>query len=155
MKRHISKIQLCIKFVTCTMIFPFSKCNIFANIPNHKLLAAQQKVHRIREKPVFHLLNSLTKLKPEKGFYPMLDIERLYQILTTEQSLTLAHPSLFGGVVDQQQQQMEPHYKATEKKGDRCRRTELIKAVMGEQVPGADETAETRKGSRGSSENAR
>ena len=86
----------------------------------------------------------------------MLDIERLYQILTTEQSLTLAHPSLFGGVVDQQQQQMEPHYKATEKKGDRCCSTELITAIIREhQVPGADETAETRKGSRGGSEKAR
>lgn len=128
------------------VIFSFSKCNIFANIPNHKLLAAQHKVHQIREKPVFHLLNSLSKLKPEKGFYPMLDIERLYQILTTEQSLTLAHPSLLGGGVEEEQQ-MEPHYKATEKKGDRCGRTELIKDVTGEQVPGAHETTKTRQAS--------
>ena len=146
MKGNIFKIQLCGKFVTYTMIFCFSKCNMLANIPNHKLLAAQHKVHQIREKPVFHLLNSLSKLKPEKGFYPMLDIERLYQILTTEQILCLAHPSLFGGG-GEQQQQVEPQYKATEKKGDRWGRTELIKDVTGEQVPGAHATTATRKAS--------
>ena len=129
------------------MRFPFSKCNIFANIPNHKLLAAQHRLHQIREKPVFHLLNSLSKLKPEKGFYPMLDIERLYEILTTEQSLSLAHPSLLGGSSVEEQQQMEPQYKGTEKRGDRCSKTVLIKDVMGEQVPGAHETTKTRKGS--------
>ena len=130
------------------MMSPFSKCNIFANIPNHKLLAAQHRLHQIREKPVFHLLNSLSKLKPEKGFYPMLDIEKLYKILTTEQSLTLAHPSLLGGSsVEEQQQQMETHIKGTEKKGDRCSRTVLIKDVMGEQVPGAHETTTTGKAS--------
>ena len=135
-------------FVTNRMILPFSKCNIFANIPNHKLLAAQHKIHQIREKPVFHLLNSLSKLKPEKGFYPMLDIEKLYQILTTEKSLSLAHPSLFsGGVQDQQQQQMEPDYKATEKKGDRWGRSDLIKDITDEQVSGANETTKTRMAS--------
>ena len=122
-------------------MFPFSKCNIFANIPNHKLLAAQQKVHRIREKPVFHLLNSLTKMKPEKGFYPMINIERLYQILTDESSLTMFNPGLAGGVGEQQQ--MEHHHR--EKKGDRWDNTELIKDITGKQVPGAHETKKTRE----------
>ena len=69
---------------------------MFANIPSHKLKQAQEKVHRVRENPVFHLLHSLTKLRPEKGFYPGLDIERLYRILTTEQSLGLLNPGLRG-----------------------------------------------------------
>ena len=76
--------------------FPCSKCNMFANIPSHKLKQAQEKVHRVRENPVFHLLHSLTKLRPEKGFYPGLDIERLYRILTAEQSLGLLNPELGG-----------------------------------------------------------
>jgi hypothetical protein len=45
---------------------------------------------------VFYLLASLARLKPEKGFYPALDIAGLYKILTTEQSLVLAHPGLAG-----------------------------------------------------------
>ena len=70
---------------------------MFADIPNHKLRQAQEKVHRMRESPVFHLLHSLLRLRPEKGFYPALDIERLYKILTTEQSLVMANPGLGGG----------------------------------------------------------
>ena len=70
---------------------------MFADIPNHKLRQAQEKVHRMRESPVFHLLHSLLRLRPEKGFYPALDIERLYRILTTEQSLVMANPGLGGG----------------------------------------------------------
>ena len=137
----ITKPQKCNESQQTIRYFLFSKCNIFANIPNHKLLAAQQKVHRIREKPVFHLLNSLTKMKPEKGFYPMINIERLYQILTDESSLTMFNPGLAGGVGEQQQ--MEHHHR--EKKGDRWDNTELIKDITGKQVPGAHETKKTRE----------
>ena len=82
------------------------------------------QVHRIRENPVLFLLNSIAKLKPDKGFvcrsyslqflfsnshfrssiypppcrfYPMLDVDQLYKILTTEKSLLLANPQLAGG----------------------------------------------------------
>ena len=83
------------------------------------------QVHRIRENPVLYLLNSISKLKPEKGFvdrsvytcfcvcicrqkysvalrfYPMLDVDELYKILTTEKSLLLAHPQLANEEVDE------------------------------------------------------
>ena len=83
------------------------------------------KVHRIRESPVLYLLNSISKLKPEKGLvhhhqvvskirpekgwcitiiahlmfrsYPLLDVDHLYKILTTKKSLLLANPQLGGG----------------------------------------------------------
>ena len=92
------------------------------------------QVHRIRENPVLYLLNSISKLKPEKGFvdhhihplsitysppihlpmsyspplrfYPMLDVDQLYKILTTEKSLLLAHPQLAGGTNDDLDEQM-------------------------------------------------
>ena len=34
---------------------------------------------------------------PLLRFYPMLDVDQLYKILTTEKSLLLAHPQLAGG----------------------------------------------------------
>ena len=99
-----------------------SKCNTFANIPNHKLLQAQATVHRIRENPVFHLLSSLLRLKPEKGFYPALDIERLYHILTTKQSLAMINPGLAGG-----QEEMPETIRKSDKEGGGDRRQEHLR----------------------------
>ena len=42
------------------------------------------------------LLDCLLKLQFEKNFYPLLDIERLYKILTTDSSLELMQPLLAG-----------------------------------------------------------
>ena len=42
------------------------------------------------------LLDCLLNLQFEKNFYPLLDIERLYKILTTESSLELMQPLLAG-----------------------------------------------------------
>ena len=77
-----------------------AKSNMFANIPNHKLRQAQEKVHRIKENPVMYVLNSLLKLQSEKNFYPKLDISKLYKILTTENQLTMMNPSLMGAVTE-------------------------------------------------------
>ena len=88
---------------------------MFANIPNHKLRQAQEKVHRMKENPVFYLLHSLTKLHAQKGFYPGLDIQRLYKILTTEQSLGLLNPGLGGG----QEEQQERRQPGRKEDGDR------------------------------------
>ena len=77
-----------------------AKSNMFANIPNHKLRQAQEKVHRIRENPVMYVLHSILKLQYEKSFYPKLDIMKLYKILTTENQLTMMNPALMGSVTD-------------------------------------------------------
>jgi len=76
------------------------KSNMFANIPNHKLRQAQEKVHRIKENPVMHVLHSLLKLQYERSFYPKLDIDKLYKILTTESQLTMINPALMGATPD-------------------------------------------------------
>ena len=55
-----------------------------------------ERVHRLIENPVMYLLQCLLSLHFEKSFYPRLDIERLYKILTTESSLELMQPLLAG-----------------------------------------------------------
>ena len=55
-----------------------------------------ERVHRLIENPVMFLLDCLLNLQFEKNFYPLLDIERLYKILTTESSLELMQPLLAG-----------------------------------------------------------
>ena len=72
------------------------KYNMFSNIPNHKLLQAQETVHRLNENPVMHLLRCLLNVQFEKNFYPRLDIEKLYKILTTDSALELMQPQLAG-----------------------------------------------------------
>ena len=73
-----------------------SKRNMFANIGNNKLRAAQEKCYRILEKPVLHILNSLGSLHYEKNYYPKFDVKRLYKILTDEAQNQLAQ-TLGGG----------------------------------------------------------
>ena len=72
------------------------KYNMFSNIPNHKLAQAQERVHRLTENPVMFLLHCLLNVQFEKNFYPRLDIERLYKILTTDSALELMQPQLAG-----------------------------------------------------------
>eukprot|EP00092_Neocalanus_flemingeri_P031911 GFUD01034666.1.p1 GENE.GFUD01034666.1~~GFUD01034666.1.p1 ORF type:complete len:850 (+),score=213.74 GFUD01034666.1:67-2550(+) len=81
------------------------KCNMFANIPNHKMRQAQEKVHRIKENPVMFVLNSILKLQSEKSFYPKLNVAKLYKILTTEQQLSMMNPALLGVVEDAMEMQ--------------------------------------------------
>ena len=72
------------------------KYNMFSNIPNHKLAQAQERVHRLTENPVMFLLRCLLNVQFEKNFYPRLDIEKLYKILTTDSALELMQPQLAG-----------------------------------------------------------
>ena len=60
------------------------------------LLQAQETVHRLNENPVMHLLRCLLNVQFEKNFYPRLDIEKLYKILTTDSALELMQPQLAG-----------------------------------------------------------
>ena len=69
---------------------------MFSNIPNHKLAQAQERVHRLTENPVMFLLRCLLNVQFEKNFYPRLDIEKLYKILTTDSALELMQPQLAG-----------------------------------------------------------
>ena len=70
--------------------------NMFAPIAHHRLRAAQERAFRIRERPVVHVLAALSNLAFHKAFYPLLDIRRLYRILTTEESMAMANPALMG-----------------------------------------------------------
>ena len=57
----------------------------------------QHQVHYLMENPVIFLLNCLLNLQYDKNFYPRLDIEKLYKILTTDNELVLMQPLLAGG----------------------------------------------------------
>jgi hypothetical protein len=73
-----------------------SGVNMFAPIATHRLHAAQERAFRIAERPVVHLLAALGSLAFSKGFYPALDIRKLYRILTTDETMAMANPALMG-----------------------------------------------------------
>nr|CAD7569796.1 unnamed protein product [Timema californicum] len=75
--------------------------NLLESVPSPSILKVQEKIFRIRENLVMHMLISvrnLTYLNDEgneiDNFYPVLDYQRLYDILTTKELLTLANPLL-------------------------------------------------------------
>ena len=108
LKKHVTSQKMPNYFI--------SKSNMFANIPNHKLREAQEKVHRIQEKPVFYLLDCLLKLKYEKNFYPMPDLSKLYKILTTDSQLSILNPNLFGSEANREEGFWEKQQKSKMKK---------------------------------------
>ena len=71
-----------------------SKKNMFENIPKHRLLKAHEKFHRLQENLVPFLMIAIKQLQTEKFFFPLPDIEELYNILTTSDTLALLNPSL-------------------------------------------------------------
>ena len=75
-----------------------SKRNMFENLPRHKLRTAQEKFHRLNESIVPHLITAIRRLAGEKGFYPHPDVDHLYTVLTTTNTLTMLNPELMGAV---------------------------------------------------------
>ena len=71
------------------------KENMLQRLPKHKLAEAHAKLFRINENVVPHLLQAVNDLQiMDKGFYPILNIENLVQILTTDISLKLILPHI-------------------------------------------------------------
>ena len=74
------------------------KHNMFRSVPRHKLRKAQEKFHRLHENLVPHLLLAMKHLQYEKNFYPMPDLDQLYQILSTKTTIQMQiNPALLGG----------------------------------------------------------
>lgn len=70
-------------------------CNEFKSIPKPLLHAQQKKIAEILEAPVMHVLSALKKIKyTKKDFYPALNCQRLYDILTCKNPLRLINPYL-------------------------------------------------------------
>ncbi|GJQ71592.1 hypothetical protein Trydic_g11295 [Trypoxylus dichotomus] len=64
--------------------------NIFENIPGCYLFSAQEKIHNICQRPVGHFINALRNLEYSSGrFYPMLNFDKLYEILSAQESISL------------------------------------------------------------------
>lgn len=71
------------------------KCNVLKGIPSSILLKQQRMLADILESPVMHLLSSLRNLKyMRSNFYPVLDYEKLYKILTSTDVLKMINPNL-------------------------------------------------------------
>ena len=67
---------------------------LFKAIPQHKLLKAHEKFHRLQENLVPFLMRAIKRLHIDKFFYPLPDVEELYNILTTRDTLAMLNPSL-------------------------------------------------------------
>lgn len=64
--------------------------NIFENIPGCYLVFAQEKIHNICERPIGHFITALRNLTyTAKKFYPMLNFDKLYEILNAQESIAL------------------------------------------------------------------
>jgi hypothetical protein len=70
------------------------KQNMFDAVPKHKLAKAHERLFRINENIVPHLIQAVKYLQSDKGFYPPLDSDRLIEILTVENVLTLVLPPM-------------------------------------------------------------
>ncbi|XP_021930255.1 uncharacterized protein LOC110834913 isoform X2 [Zootermopsis nevadensis] len=69
--------------------------NLFESTPRTHLLKVQEKLLRIRENLVMHTLSAVRNLRyVDKSFYPVFDCKRLYQIITTDNLVTLLNPLL-------------------------------------------------------------
>lgn len=70
-------------------------CNEFKGIPTPVLLKLQRRFHDILQAPVMHLLSAISKLKyTSKDFYPQLNVNKLYLLLTCKNPLRLVNPNL-------------------------------------------------------------
>lgn len=70
-------------------------CNDFESIPMPVLRKLQYRLRDILEAPVMHSLCAIQKLKyNSKEFYPRLNVNRLYQILTCKNPLRLLNPDI-------------------------------------------------------------
>lgn len=70
-------------------------CNEFKSIPKPMLLKLQRRLADILEAPVMHVLHSLDKIKYNKrDFYPSLNCQRLYDILTCKNPLRIINPNI-------------------------------------------------------------
>lgn len=70
-------------------------CNEFKSIPKPMLLKLQRRLADILEAPVMHVLHSLDKIKYNKrDFYPTLNCQRLYDILTCKNPLRIINPNI-------------------------------------------------------------
>lgn len=71
------------------------KRNLFESTPRTHLLKVQEKLLRIRENLVMHMLLAVRNLRyVDASFYPVFDCKRLYHIITTDNLVTLLNPQL-------------------------------------------------------------
>jgi len=66
-----------------------NKRNLFESTPRTHLLKVQEKLMRIRENLVMHVLLALRNLRyTDTAFYPVLDCKKLYSIIISHENLT-------------------------------------------------------------------
>ncbi|XP_067013083.2 uncharacterized protein [Anabrus simplex] len=71
--------------------------NLYESIPVSYLRRVQEQLHRIQENLIMHVMVAVRNLRYVEGednFYPCLDFKRLYDIITTEDFVSILNPSL-------------------------------------------------------------
>eukprot|EP00095_Tigriopus_kingsejongensis_P004579 maker-scaffold462_size163801-snap-gene-0.53 protein:Tk04579 transcript:maker-scaffold462_size163801-snap-gene-0.53-mRNA-1 annotation:"hypothetical protein AaeL_AAEL009477" len=70
------------------------KQNMFDSIPRREKERSKQILFQIQENMGIFMMVCINRLRADKGFYPMPDMNRLHNILVCEETLRLINPSL-------------------------------------------------------------
>lgn len=70
------------------------KWNWLDAVPKHRILQAQEKFHRLLENLVPYVMVTVKRLHFDSRFYPKPDMEKLYEILTSANTLQMLNPDL-------------------------------------------------------------
>lgn len=69
--------------------------NMFESIPTERLNLIAAQVHSAIERPTMHFIATLVHLQyRDRNFYPMIDLQKLYTILTNEDIILLLNPNM-------------------------------------------------------------
>lgn len=71
--------------------------NLFEHVPENVITRLHENIFRILENPVMYVMKALRNVRFVRGFYPKINIKRLYAILTVAEPLALVNPSLYAG----------------------------------------------------------
>lgn len=75
--------------------FFLPKRNLFENVPENVITRLHENIFRILENPVMYIMRALKNVKFVKNFYPKVNMNRLYTIMTIAEPLALVNPSLY------------------------------------------------------------
>lgn len=75
--------------------FFLPKRNLFEHVPENIITRLHENIFRILENPVMFVMKALKNVRFVRGFYPKINIKRLYSILTIAEPLGLVNPSLY------------------------------------------------------------
>jgi hypothetical protein len=104
------------------------KRNLFESTPRKHMLPVQEKLLRMRENLVMHVLVALRNLRYiDSAFYPVLDYKKLYDIIT--RNYQTPEQSITANIKHRQQQQSQDEESEEEEEEETESNTDLWKGV--------------------------